>query len=88
MNNTTLFFEDLNAVRQIDLTDGLFRSIHTTSGEYVDVIHPEMAMVGRSAFVVALRPVRGVADAFAWYSLIHIVKVVSLRSAKRRKRRA
>ena len=62
--------------------------IHITSGEYVDVIHPEMALVGRSAFVVALRPVRGVADAFAWYSLIHIVKVVSLRRAKRRKRRA
>ena len=62
--------------------------IHITGGDYVDVMHPEMAMVGRSTFVVALRPVRGVADAFAWYSLIHIVKVVQLRSAKRRKRRA
>jgi len=66
--------------------------IQMSSGEHVDVTHPEMAMLARSTFVVAMKPVRGVADYFGWYSLIHVVKVVPLRNVKRtsqrRKRRA
>ena len=62
--------------------------IHISSGEYVDVIHPEMAFVSRSLVAVAVPPTRGVAEAIAHYSLIHVVKVVPLAQTSRRRRRA
>lgn len=60
--------------------------IHISSGEYVDVIHPEMALVSRSLVAVALPPTRRVADVIAHYSLIHVVKISPLLPVRRRRR--
>lgn len=66
--------------------------LHISSGEHVDVIHPEQVMLGRSMIVVAIKLTRGIMDNFAWYNLIHVVKISLLRGARkaglRRKRRA
>jgi hypothetical protein len=59
-----------------------------TSGQYVDILHPEAVIVARSYFVAAVRPNRqGISQGSAWYSLIHVVKVIPLsRLRKRRKK--
>jgi len=66
--------------------------IHISSGESVDVRHPEMVMLSRSIIFVAIKLVRGLLHDFAWYNLIHVVKVEPLRQARRaghrRQRRA
>jgi len=65
---------------------------HISSGDYVDVRHPEMVLLSSSMVFFAIKFVRGLLQKFAWYSLVHIVKVEPLRNAKRmghrRQRRA
>jgi len=63
-----------------------FRMI-ISSGEHVDVRHPEMAIVARSYVAAAVRPRKGIAEHVAWYSLIHVVKVVPLGDLRRRRSR-
>lgn len=59
-----------------------------TSGERVEVRHPETVLVARSHIAVALRPRNGIAEYVVWYSLIHIVKVSPLSRTRRRPRTA
>lgn len=59
-----------------------------TSGEHVDVRHPETVLVARSHIAVALRSRKGIAEYVVWYSLIHIVKATPLARARRRPRTA
>lgn len=54
-----------------------------TSGEAVEIRHPEMAIVAHSYVAVALRPKKGIAEHVPWYSLIHVVKVVPLNGARK-----
>jgi len=58
-----------------------------TSGECVDVRHPEMAIVARSDLAVALRPKKGAGEQAVWYCLLHIVKASPLPAGTRRIRR-
>ena len=60
--------------------------IYISSGEHVDVVHPEMAIVSRSLVAVGLHPRRRVADVIVHYSLIHVVKIVPLSRLRRRRR--
>jgi len=66
--------------------------IHISSGDHLDVRHPEMVILSRSMIFIAIKFVRGIVHDFAWYSLIHVVKVEPLRNARRvghrRQRRA
>ncbi|HYE97713.1 MAG TPA: hypothetical protein VEJ18_02330 [Planctomycetota bacterium] len=63
-----------------------FRSVrlHISSGEHVDIRHPEMAIVARSFVAVGLRPRLGVADVVVQDGLIHIVKVTPAPAPRRR----
>jgi len=60
-----------------------------TSGQYVDIVHPETAIVGRSYFAAARRPNKqGIAQGgLAVYNLIHVVKIVPLTGGRKRARR-
>lgn len=58
-----------------------------TSGQYVDVRHPEAALVARSYFAAAVRPRNGVAEGVAIYNLIHVVKIVPLNGGRKRRAR-
>jgi len=59
--------------------------IHISSGQHVDVTHPEKVIILPSMFMFAI-PRRGDDYDTGWYNLVHVVKVEALR--KRRKRRA
>ena len=61
--------------------------LHISSGEHADVIHPEAAMLGRSLIVVALKRRAGIVHQFAWYNLLHVVKISPLRAARKARRR-
>lgn len=52
--------------------------IHISSGQYVDVRHPEMALVSRSLIAVGVKPANGVAEHMVWYNLLHVVKIEPL----------
>ena len=54
--------------------------LHISSGQAVDIKHPEMAMVSRSLVAVGVRESdeRGVADYIVHYNLLHIVKIEPL----------
>ena len=58
--------------------------LHISSGQWVDVRHPEMAIVGRSMVFVAVaqsgKPAEPghVVESVAHYSLMHIVKIEPL----------
>ncbi len=58
-----------------------------SSGQTVDIRHPEQAMVARSMFVFATGPRREVVEDFGWYNLIHVVKIVPLIALGRRRTR-
>jgi hypothetical protein len=58
-----------------------------TSGETVDIRHPEQAVVSASMFAFATGPRKHVVTDLGWYSLAHVVKVVPLNSLRRRNRR-
>jgi len=64
--------------------------LHITSGQHVDVKHPEMAIVSRSLVAVGVDGSRGVADHLVHYNLLHIVKIEPLpeRRPKRPRSRA
>ncbi len=70
------------------LTDrpfGPFRVL-ISSGQYVDITHPEAAVVGRSYFAATRRPNRkGIGHELAVYSFIHIVRITYLRTTRGRK---
>lgn len=55
--------------------------IHISSGQFVDVRHPEMAIVSRSLFAVGIGEEDGVADHLVHYNLIHVVKIEPLNGA-------
>ena len=52
--------------------------LHISSGQFVDVKHPEMATVSRSLVNIGVGGAKGVAEHFVWYNLIHIVKIEPL----------
>ncbi len=58
--------------------------LHISSGQTVDIKHPELAMVTRSLVVVGViesdQP--GVADYTIHYNLLHIVKIEPLNGAQ------
>ncbi len=49
--------------------------LHLSSGEHVDIKHPEMAFVTRSLVVVGVGGSGGVADYAVHYNLLHVVKI-------------
>jgi hypothetical protein len=56
-----------------------------SSGQEVDVWHPEMAIVGRSVVAVGIQPAPDeslVADVVTTLSLLHIVKMEPLQTTK------
>lgn len=59
-----------------------------TSGQHVDVFHPEAAIVARSYFAAAVRPNKqGIAQGgVALYDLIHVVKITYPRGRRRKGR--
>jgi hypothetical protein len=63
-----------------------FRLLLTT-GETIDIRHPEMAIVAWSYVAVALRPRNGIAENVPWISLIHIVKASPLRRGRTKGRK-
>lgn len=59
--------------------------ITLTSGQTVDVWHPEMAIVGRSVVAVGIQPAPDdslVADVVSTLSLLHIVKMEPIHAGK------
>lgn len=53
--------------------------LHMSTGEAVDITHPEAAIVARTTVVVARgMNQRHIADSTTWYNLLHIVKVEQL----------
>ncbi|MFQ5425376.1 MAG: hypothetical protein ACE5F9_15530 [Phycisphaerae bacterium] len=62
--------------------------LHISSGQTVDIRHPEMALVSRSLVAVGVAGDQGVADYIVHYDLIHIVKIEPLngRRAKTERR--
>lgn len=65
--------------------------LHISSGQHVDVTHPESAIVSRSLVAVGEGGRGGVADCIVYYNLLHIVKIEPLngrrRATTRRKKR-
>jgi hypothetical protein len=49
-----------------------------SGGQHADVMHPEMAIVGRSIVAVGEGRKGGVAERIVWYNLLHIVKIEPL----------
>lgn len=57
--------------------------LHISSGEYVDIRHPELAMVTRSVITVGIaKKPGGVLDYTIHYNLLHVVKVEPLNGQK------
>ena len=61
--------------------------IFITSGETVDVQHPEQLLITPASFGFVISTKKGEVKDMGWYSLIHVVKVVPLSSLRRRKSR-
>ena len=61
--------------------------LHISSGQSVDVKHPEMAIVSRSLVAVGEGGQRGVADHIVHYNLLHVVKIEPLDGKRRATRR-
>jgi hypothetical protein len=61
--------------------------LHISSGETVDVSHPELAFVTRSSVVVGVSESgEPIADYAVHYSLIHIVKIEPLNGRRGQRR--
>lgn len=59
--------------------------LHISSGEHVDVLHPELAIVTRSLVAVAVAKKTGVVpDYLVHYNLLHVAKVEPLNGQKRK----
>jgi hypothetical protein len=52
--------------------------LHVSSGEHVDILHPEMAIVAKSLVAVGVGENGGVADHIVHYNLLHVVKIEPL----------
>ena len=62
--------------------------LHISSGQTVDIKHPEMAFVTRSLVVVGVTESdERVADYAVHYNLLHVVKIEPLDGANRKRRR-
>ena len=62
--------------------------LHISSGQAVDIKHPEMAFVTRSlVFVGVTDSDERVADYGVFYNLLHVVKIEPLNDSKTPKRR-
>ncbi len=62
--------------------------LHISSGQTVDIKHPEMAVVTRSlVFVGVTDSDDRVAEYGIFYNLLHVVKIEPLNDSKRPKRR-
>ena len=63
--------------------------LHLSSGEHVDIRHPDMAIVAKSLVAIGVDDVDGVADYLVHYNLIHVVKIEPLNGqrSKGRQRR-
>lgn len=62
--------------------------LHISSGQTVDIRHPEMAFVTRSLVVVGVTESDGeVADYAIHYNLLHVVKIEPLNGNKKPRRR-
>ena len=64
--------------------------LHISSGQHVDITHPEAALVSRSLVAVAVGGAGGVAEFLSHYNLLHVVKIEILdgeKPARRRKTR-
>jgi hypothetical protein len=58
-----------------------------TTGEWIDIRHPEMALLGRSYVAMPLEQKRGVDAQMVWHSLIHSVKAYPLPQGRTKRRR-
>lgn len=57
--------------------------LHISSGEYVDIHHPEFALVTQSLVAIGIAKKSGaVADYLVHYNLLHVVKVKPLNGRK------
>ena len=56
-----------------------------TSGECVDIRHPEQALVSKSTFAFVTGRRRNSVDEMGWYSLIHVVKITELSALRGRR---
>lgn len=62
--------------------------LHISSGQTVDIKHPELAVVTRSlVFVGVTDSDERVADYGVFYNLLHVVKIEPLNDSKTSKRR-
>ena len=62
--------------------------LHISSGQTVDIKHPEMALVTRSLVVVGVADSdERVADYAVHYNLLHVVKIEPLTGAGNKRRR-
>jgi hypothetical protein len=52
--------------------------LYTSAGQYVDIKHPEMAIVSRSLVAAGVPGDGKVADYIVHYNLLHIVKIEPL----------
>ncbi len=63
--------------------------LHISSGQTVDIKHPEMAFVTRSLVVVGVTTSdERVADYAVHYNLLHVVKIEPLDGTKPKRRKA
>lgn len=67
--------------------------LHMSTGERVDITHPDAAVVARTLVVVGSgMSADGIADRTSWYNLLHIVKIersangTTPKTARRRRR--
>lgn len=60
---------------------------HMTTGQAVEVRHPEMAAITRSSVIVYSHTASGIIDKFVFYTLIHIVRVEPVSPGQRKGRR-
>lgn len=57
--------------------------LHISSGERVDIRHPELALVSRSLVAVGVGQAEGVADHIVHYNLLHVVKIEPLNGTRK-----
>jgi len=58
--------------------------IRISSGQYVDVAHPETVLLGSTMFSFVIPRKNGTYD-MGWYNLVHVVKIEPLRLRKKRR---
>lgn len=56
--------------------------LHISSGDTVDIRHPEMALISKSLVAIGVNSSGGVADHIVHYNLVHVVKIEPLNGHK------